>query len=176
MQVSTLSGVSDMAPPSRFQLAADIHAPYFPAGDAATDALARYPRAPMSAIRAPYEFDSDYEAPPGTAGEKSQASPAGGVSVTEAAGWVVDLTSGGLYGLAMALIGRLAKAATKPGKVEAGNADAQPSMPRPARQAGGFLADGSTGAYAGSNGNRPQPVSLRSDTHRPAPSHDMYRA
>jgi hypothetical protein len=181
MQVSTLRGVSGMAPPSAFQPAADAQAPYFPAGDAVTDALARYPRVPLSAIRAPYEFDDDYEAPPGATSENSQASSGSGVSVTEAAGWLVDLSSGGVYGLAMALIGRLARSAAQPAKAEPakaepGNTDARPATSRPTRQAPDAIADATADPYGGRNGDASRPAWLRQDTPRLPPSHDMYRA
>jgi hypothetical protein len=114
MQVSNVSGVSGMAPPNALQLSTDAQASHLRAGNAVMDALARYPRSPMSAIRAPYEFDGDHQAPPGRTDGNAQDSSGNGVSVTDAAGWAADLSSGGLYGLAMALIGRLVKSSAAP--------------------------------------------------------------
>jgi hypothetical protein len=181
MQVITPSGVSHMAPPSRVPLSADTHPPFLPAADAATETLARYRRWPTNAIQAPYEFEG-YDIPPGATRKDAQASPNAGISVSEAAGWLVDLSAGGLYSLAMTLVGRLAQATPQiapqsaqqstpqsglqpaPADADAGHADAQAAMTRPARQARearAAMRDGSTGAHAGSHADRPQRGSLR---------------
>jgi hypothetical protein len=150
----------------------------FPGTHAGAGTLARDRRAPMSAIRAPHEYDQGREVAPGSQDQQAAptlCSPRAALSAT--ADWLASLGFSSAYGLVLNFIVRVVSAAQGPSQPAPAQADSQPStrdiqsQAAPLLSAGAAQAPAAAAALAGGTAAAPQASAPQDLAPRPSPAY-----
>lgn len=177
MQVTPASNMAYVAPQAPIAQPVD-HPSVFPDAHAGAGTLARDRRAPMSAIRAPYEYDHGRLVTPGSQDPETAptlCSPRAALSAT--ADWLASLGFSSAYGLVLNFIVRVVSAAQGPSQPAPAQAGSPPSTRDIQSQAGPLLsaeaaqAPAAAAALAGGTPAAAQASAAHDLAPRPSPAY-----